>query len=342
MMQANPFLILIVIWIGLLASGHASVRDVSESSSPVSSSSSKQLNTSGSISTHPNHVTYPQSTRKAKVDDDDDVGTEDMGSQWSGSNDNSNSSKNSSSLNPIAKAATDTSSSPAFLPSSSSSNNTSKQYCDRPRRPNSGVLLKPWRKTYDVGNTVVFQCHNGVTATAHCEEGGQWSRGSPHCPSTNQSCPPHVFANGNVTYTPSTAQNPRPLRSKAHFRCNDGYELVGAPVVVCDKEFQWSYKTPACLPIVSETGSSSGSLLTGLLLSIAILFSLVVVISGSLWYRWRRRKAQRDQWKRLFVNYTYRQSKRKITRDVHNNANATHQEMKQFQAAAAVIPSTEL
>lgn len=346
-MQANPFLILIIVWIGLCASGEASVRDVSESPSPTSSSSSsKQLNTSVNGSTHPNLVTYPQPTRKAKLDDGDDVGTDDITSQSAGTssssnNNNSNESKNSISLTPVAKAATDTFSNPAALfPTSSYNASASKSYCDRPRRPHSGLIIKPSVKTYPVGRTVIFQCHNGVSISASCEEGGYWSRGPPHCPLTNQSCPPHDFANGNITYSLSTAQNPRPLQSVAHFRCNDGFELMGAPVVVCEKGFKWSYRTPVCRPVVPEKSSSSGSLLTALLLSIGILFSLILVISATLWYRWWRRKVQREKWQQYFCKYTYRQSKRKFP--MHSNANATHQEMRQFQAAAAAIPSTEL
>lgn len=337
-MQGNPF-ILIVIVIGLCTtSSHASVRDDSESSSPLSSSS-KQSNASGSVSAHPNHVTYPELSRKAKLDDGA-IGSDD--SRPSGNNNNGNDSKNSISLNPIAKASTDTGSFavPALSSASSSSLNASKTRCDRPKRPHSGVLIKPSSKSYAIGQTVVFQCHNGISVTAFCEEGGQWSRGPPHCPPTNQSCPPLVFENGNVTFIGATADNPRPLQSRAIFKCNDGYDLVGAPSLVCDKGFVWSYRTPACLPQVAEEKPSSSSFLAAVLLAIAIVFSLVVVAAGSLWYRWWRRKLQRDQWKRLFGNYTYRQSKRKIA--VPSNMNASHQEMKQFKAAAAVIPSTEL
>lgn len=335
-MQASPFLIiLVIILIGLCSPGHASVRDVSESSSPESSSSGKQLNSPVNISAHPNHVTYAQPTRKAKLNDE--LETDDMGSSSSSSNNNnnnSNDSKNSISLNPVAKAATDTSSYPV------SSMNGSKTRCDRPRRPHSGLIIKPSLKSYAVGQVVIIQCHNGVSISASCEEGGQWSRGAPHCPPSNQSCPVHAFPNGNVTYTPSTAQTPRPLQSVAHFRCNEGFELIGAPRVVCDKGFEWSYKTPTCRPIVTDKSSSSGSLLSALLLSIGILFSLIVVISATLWYRWWRRKVQREKWQQYFIRYTYRQSKRKFP--IHSNASATHQEMKQFKAAAAAIPSTEL
>lgn len=328
-MQASPFLTLIIIWIGLCSSGHASVRDVSESSSPESPSSSKQLNSPvNNSATHPNHVTY-QPTRKAKLNDD--LETDDMGSS---SNNNSNDNKNSISVNPVAKAATDTSSHPT------SSMSGSKTRCDRPRRPHSGLIIKPYVKTYAVGQVVIFQCHNGVSISASCEEGGLWSRGAPHCPHSNQSCPEHAFANGNVTYTPSTAQTPRPLQSVAHFKCNDGFELIGAPRVVCGPGFEWSYKTPTCRPVVTEKPSSSGSLLSAVLLSIGVVFSLIVVISAMLWYRWWRRKVQREKWQQYFIRYTYRQSKRKFP--MHSNASATHQEMKQFKAAAAAIPSTEL
>lgn len=331
-MPANPFLVLIItfIVIGLFASTNASVRDDSVSLSSTSASN-KLLSVPVNLSiVHPNQVTYPQSTRKAKLDDSaSDMTGQSLGSETSNMG---NDSKISSSLstNAIAKAATDTSSASAA---------STKSRCDRPRRPHSGLIIKPSLKFYSAGQVVIFQCHNGLSISAACQEDGQWSRGVPYCPPTNQSCSPHMFANGNVSYSPNPT-GPFQLRARANFKCNEGFELVGAPMVVCEKEFQWSYKTPACLPIRPEKSSSSGSLLTAVLLSIGIVFSMVLVISGTFWYRWWRRKMQRKRWQRYFGNYTYRQSKHKI--QMHNNGNPAHQEMKQFKATAAVIPSTEL
>jgi hypothetical protein len=335
MMQAIPFLVNIIIVVFviiisgvLIASVDASVRDDSVSSS--SASNKQLLSVPVNLSViHPNQVTYPQSTRKAKLDDT----AEDMTSQSLRSdmdNTSNNDSKISSPNNAIAKAATDQSSASA-----------AKSRCDRPRRPHSGLIIKPSLKYYTSGQIVIFQCHNGVSISASCQEDGQWSRGVPFCPLSNSSCPPHPpFANGNVTYSPNP-NGPHQLRARANFKCNTGFEIAGAPMLICEPGYVWSYRIPSCQPIRPEKSSSSRSLLTAVLLSIGILFSLVVVISGTLYYRWWRRKMQRKRWQRYFGNYTYRQSKHKI--QVHNNANnPAHQEMKQFKAAAAVIPSTEL
>lgn len=335
--------------------GHASlIGPTSSSSSALSSlqsentSSGKQLsNSAANVSIHPNLVTYPQSpTRKAKLDDD--MGSDMPQSPATRISPAASSSNNHISLTPVAKAALDISSDSAAsqYPSAISSNNSSKPYCDRPKRTHTGLIFKPSRKTYPIGMTLVMQCHNGVIISASCEEGGFWTRGPPHCPPTNQTCPDHVFANGNVTYTGATAQVPHPLQSHATFKCHEGYELVGAPMVVCDKGFRWSYRTPVCRPVSpDQSTSSSSSLLNVLLVAIGILLFLVLVISLSLWYYWWRQKRQREYWQRYFGNFTYaRQSKHKIQRpQSHNNTHhSLHQEMKQFKATASVLPSTEL
>lgn len=291
----RTLLLLFLLMASTSCPGQASVRDVSADTSAASSSPSSSSDTSGkqaaaNVSGHPNLVTYPQSqTRKAKLDDSpsDDV-MQSQGSRYPthGPSDHSNDEDKSQNSVPsaVAKAATD--SMHASLPSIIN-NKTSKQFCDRPKRPHSGLVIKPLRKLYPIHMTIIMQCHNGLSISATCDEGGYWSRGAPHCPATNQSCPDIELANGNVTYVGSTSKTVHPLRTKASFKCNEGFELVGAPAVVCDTGFRWSYRPGVCRPISPEkSGSSSSSLLTILMVAIGILFVLVIGISGSLYYYW--------------------------------------------------------
>ena len=241
----------------------------------------------------------------------------------------------------------------------SSSKSSSPIFCEQPLLPHSGVIIKPSKSKYPVNTFIFFTCHNTNTATAKCQEDGTWSRGVPHCPPTNESCPnlgdiPNGWMNVSIGKKASQLQasNPSapkyPFNTKVKFFCYEGYVLEGAPVLICDTGFKWSFRMPVCRSTVSDSNASKGSStkLTALLTSISIILTLVLLVAFFLWYRWKQRQRERKRWKRYFINYSYRQSKHNIThirrpidQQVDNNK---PNEMKEFQKTAAVIPMTDL
>ena len=225
--------------------------------------------------------------------------------------------------------------------------------CEQPVIPHSGIIVKPSKSKYAAGTLVVFQCHNEASTTARCQEDGSWSRGLQYCPPTNGSCPDLgdiPFGWMNISLSKAAQREAKgsiskyPLNTKVKIFCFSGYKLEGATTLVCDPGFKWSFKKSECRPNLTEGNSSKiSSKLTALLTSISFLLILVILVAVTLFYRWRQRQLQRQRWQRYFTNYTYRQSKHKIThvRPVDQQSD-THNEMKEFRKTAAVIPITDL
>jgi hypothetical protein len=227
--------------------------------------------------------------------------------------------------------------------------------CESPSLPHSGMLVKPSRNRYSIGTTVIFQCHNLASTTARCLDDGSWSRGPQYCPPTNTSCPdlgdiPSGYF--NITLSKAAQKEMKtnyvpkfPFNTKVKVTCYPGYKLDGAAILVCDPGFQWSFKKPVCRLHLPDANVSKGSSkLTALWTSISILLTLVLLVGFTLLYRWRQRQLQRQRWQRYFTNYTYRQSKHKITHHVRpvDLQSDTQNEMKEFRKTAATIPITDL
>lgn len=106
-----------------------------------------------------------------------------------------------------------------------------------------------------------------------------------------------------------------PLRSKVSFQCEPGYTLIGPNQIVCDVKYEWTYKAPWCKQDdeIPEKQAINYKL-TLIWSSITIVSILVLIVSSLLIYKWRQRILQRKQWQRYFGDYTYRQSKTRITR----------------------------
>lgn len=221
-------------------------------------------------------------------------------------------------LSPSASASSSSnslSSSPFVPPAATSSQSLpSPDYCIRPVRPHAALNLKPYRKAYPIGSFLIAQCHNDVSVTLICESGGQWNRGLPHCPETNQTCPPFTdFKNGLVTYENTGPSGELYLRSRAMFRCNSSHEIVGTRIAVCEKNFRWSFRSPICSPKQGMQPATDKGPWRVILYFIIVALCLIIAIILPIIYRWWRRKLQKKKWEQYFGTVNSRQSTRKIT-----------------------------
>ncbi|XP_066299942.1 uncharacterized protein, partial [Branchiostoma lanceolatum] len=108
--------------------------------------------------------------------------------------------------------------------------------------PNGLVYLS--HDTAYVGVQAAFQCNDGFhligSAEVTCQQNGQWSSTPPKCQVVT--CPsPGLLVNGDVR-----VPHPITVHSAAAFRCNQGFDLVGLPVITCGEDGRWSGPPPVC------------------------------------------------------------------------------------------------
>ena len=132
-----------------------------------------------------------------------------------------------------------------------------------------------------------------------------------------------------------------PLNTKVSFMCESGYTLIGPPQIVCDVGYQWSFKCPFCKQDeeVPEKQAINYKL-TIIWSSITILSILILIASSLLIYKWRQRILQRKQWQRYFGDYTYRQSKTRITRPASSSGGTKAERGNRKSSSAQAMTTT--
>ncbi|KAI8497140.1 Sushi, von Willebrand factor type A, EGF and pentraxin [Branchiostoma belcheri] len=108
--------------------------------------------------------------------------------------------------------------------------------------PNGLVYLS--HDTAYVGVQAAFRCNDGFhligPTQVTCQQNGQWSSTVPTCQVVT--CPsPGLLANGDVQVV-----HPARVHSVAAFKCNQGFDLVGLPVISCGEDGRWSGPPPVC------------------------------------------------------------------------------------------------
>ncbi|XP_019616534.1 PREDICTED: uncharacterized protein LOC109464052 [Branchiostoma belcheri] len=108
--------------------------------------------------------------------------------------------------------------------------------------PNGLVYLS--HDTAYVGVQAAFRCNDGFhligPTQVTCQQNGQWSSTVPTCQVVT--CPsPGLLANGDVQVV-----HPARVHSVATFKCNQGFDLVGLPVISCGEDGRWSGPPPVC------------------------------------------------------------------------------------------------
>jgi len=114
--------------------------------------------------------------------------------------------------------------------------------CERP--PNiTGMLISPDNAVFLFSEFVQFECHSGFTLTGstkvECQEFG-WSGSFPNCLPVD--CGPvPAIAHGQVSYVAGTT-----YQQEAHIECDEGYNLTGSHIVLCDSDGKWDPGVPIC------------------------------------------------------------------------------------------------
>lgn len=191
-----------------------------------------------------------------------------------------------------------------------------ESYCSRPFKNLTGFVIKPSRSRYRNDDIILVQCASGKSKSYRCLS-SRWdpSIASLDCPSVDGSCPTINFPSSGW-FNASNDANPFAFGSKLTFHCNSGYEIKGAPAIVCQPKFIWSFKPPTCLPITSQR--EAGPLNHSFIILVSLLVSLVIIIvisvAAFLVHRKHKHEKMQSQWRTYFDGYTYRSSKRHISR----------------------------
>uniref|UniRef100_A0A4W3I336 Sushi, von Willebrand factor type A, EGF and pentraxin domain containing 1 n=1 Tax=Callorhinchus milii TaxID=7868 RepID=A0A4W3I336_CALMI len=111
--------------------------------------------------------------------------------------------------------------------------------CQYPELPEHGLSEG---SVYIVGSVVTFSCEGYMLSGAReisCLANRTWSEEIPTCKPVM--CPtPHEINNGRYYLNGSD------LLSTVTYTCNDGYQLQGSSVLVCDVDGEWNDTAPAC------------------------------------------------------------------------------------------------
>lgn len=200
--------------------------------------------------------------------------------------------------------------------------------CSRPFNRNvKQFIIKPSKQIYNNDDLIILSCGFGTRKTHRCKN-GTWEPlfdWISECPSINGSCSP-ILPIENGWYNSTDLNSPFSLGSKLDFKCQKGYSLIGAPAIICESGFKWSYKSPSCSQIIDNgAGPQRFSIYTIIILT--CLISLLIILFSSivafLAYQRRKRNKIQNQWRRYFNGYTYRSSKRQITRRGPNDTQGT-------------------
>ena len=197
--------------------------------------------------------------------------------------------------------------------------------CPRPFGGNhKSYYLKPLKESYAHSQFVIVSCADGSKKSHKCQN-GLWKPSFDwviEC-SNSETCPPiEKIDNGFIT-PPNSTFKPK---SELHFTCEKGYELIGAPVILCDAGYKWTYKPPFCTkisPPTTEAGPRSRPYVLSLTILLSMLSIIMLLVIGFSAYQRRKRNKMQNQWRRYFNHYTYRASQRKITRRTGDQTNGT-------------------
>ena len=113
--------------------------------------------------------------------------------------------------------------------------------------PNGGNITSNGRT---FRNMATFSCNEGYTIDGEsiriCQPEGYWSGISPTC--TPVTCPVLTIPdNGNISTTAQT------FGSYATYSCNEGYNMVGENIRICQPEGYWSASSPTCEFVLCPT-----------------------------------------------------------------------------------------
>ncbi|XP_021694259.1 uncharacterized protein LOC5564206 isoform X3 [Aedes aegypti] len=121
--------------------------------------------------------------------------------------------------------------------------------CGRPEQPPNSTMVAP--KGFDVGAVVEYNCDEGHLLVGPsqrtCLETGFYNEFPPVCKYIECGLPaaiPHGhydLVNGSVGYL-----------SSVHYKCNEGYEMVGRALLTCDIDERWNGPPPRCEVIECE------------------------------------------------------------------------------------------
>ncbi|XP_058445168.1 uncharacterized protein LOC131426449 isoform X2 [Malaya genurostris] len=121
--------------------------------------------------------------------------------------------------------------------------------CGRPEQPPNSTMVAP--KGFDVGAFVEYSCDEGHLLVGPsqrtCLETGFYNEFPPVCKYIECGLPasiPHGgydLINGTVGYL-----------SSVHYKCNEGYEMIGRALLTCDIDERWNGPPPRCELIECE------------------------------------------------------------------------------------------
>ncbi|XP_055605181.1 uncharacterized protein LOC129753378 isoform X2 [Uranotaenia lowii] len=121
--------------------------------------------------------------------------------------------------------------------------------CGRPEQPPNSTMVAP--RGFDVGAVVEYSCDEGHLLVGPsqrtCLETGFYNEFPPVCKYIECGLPasiPHGYydlLNGSVGYL-----------SSVHYKCNEGYEMVGRALLTCDIDERWNGPPPRCEQIECE------------------------------------------------------------------------------------------
>ena len=119
--------------------------------------------------------------------------------------------------------------------------------CERPEIIEHGYISYDVAATgFVTGSSIVYDCEEGYEVIGirerFCTASGDWTDQEPFCQLIHCDPVPSRLEHGTVIGNDTIYQ------SVIEFRCNPGYELMGAAQVTCESEKQWSAPFPVCKP----------------------------------------------------------------------------------------------
>ncbi|KPI96195.1 Locomotion-related protein Hikaru genki [Papilio xuthus] len=121
-------------------------------------------------------------------------------------------------------------------------------FCPMLRTLGPHLSLVEYNSSY--GGRAVFQCSWGYRLVGapglECELDGRWSGDIPHCIAIY--CPnPIVPEKGRLLTQASTKNGKYAVGDLLIYGCDEGYQVLGEPSIVCTENGFWSHPPPFCL-----------------------------------------------------------------------------------------------
>ncbi|XP_072019512.1 sushi, von Willebrand factor type A, EGF and pentraxin domain-containing protein 1-like isoform X5 [Amphiura filiformis] len=124
--------------------------------------------------------------------------------------------------------------------------------CPPPPLPENGQVL-PVQITYDIDQTITFQCNNGYqlfgSPSAVCLADGSWSEVTPTCQTVSCVAPPAPIEGSLQPEQTSYSSG-----QQVNFQCNEGYQIPSGQqsYAVCTQGGSWSSQTPSCSELTCD------------------------------------------------------------------------------------------